>query len=47
MGKYRYDLETKSDSNEAHADESNIDAESDSETTTSMITDSKSYSSQG
>lgn len=40
-------LETKSDSNDTHADESNIDGESDSETKTSMITDSKPLNSQG
>ena len=40
-------LENKSDSNEAHADDSNIDGESDNETNTSMITESKASISQG
>ena len=43
-------LETKSDSNEIHADESNFEGESDNETNTtnnSMITESKPFISQG
>ncbi len=40
-------LETKSDSNEMHADDSNIDGESDNETNTSMKIESKPFISQG
>ena len=42
-----YHLEAKSDSNEIHADDSNIDGESDNETNTSMKIESKPFISQG
>ncbi len=40
-------LETKSDGNEIQADDSNVDGESDNETNTSMLTESKVSISQG
>jgi hypothetical protein len=40
-------LETKSDGNEIQADDSNVDGESDYETSTSMLTESKASISQG
>jgi len=42
-----FNLEIKSDANEIHADDSNIDGESDNETNTSMMTESKASISQG